>query len=132
MRLEKKVALIRAETAASAWRRRNSCERRRVCFITGRRKESWLAAVKEIGQNVTGVQGDVSNLDDLDRLSPKSNERKAKSTFVFANAGFAKFAIPGQDNRGALRLTFNANVKGLSLHGTEGAFRSCRMVPPSS
>jgi NAD(P)-dependent dehydrogenase (short-subunit alcohol dehydrogenase family) len=37
-------------------------------FITGRRDRELAAAVKEIGRNVIGVQGDVSNLGDLDRL----------------------------------------------------------------
>jgi NAD(P)-dependent dehydrogenase (short-subunit alcohol dehydrogenase family) len=37
-------------------------------FITGRRQNELDAAVNEIGKNVTGVQGDVSNLADLDRL----------------------------------------------------------------
>ena len=37
-------------------------------FITGRREAELAAAVKEIGRNVTGVQGDVANLGDLDRL----------------------------------------------------------------
>jgi len=36
-------------------------------FITGRREAELAAAVKEIGRNVTGMQGDVSNLGDLDR-----------------------------------------------------------------
>ena len=40
-------------------------------FITGRRKAELDAAAKEIGRNVTGVQGDVSNLADLDRLFDK-------------------------------------------------------------
>jgi NAD(P)-dependent dehydrogenase (short-subunit alcohol dehydrogenase family) len=37
-------------------------------FITGRRKEALDAAVTEIGNNVTAIQGDVANLSDLDRL----------------------------------------------------------------
>ena len=37
-------------------------------FITGRRQEALDEAVKLIGRNVTGVRGDASNLDDLDRL----------------------------------------------------------------
>jgi NAD(P)-dependent dehydrogenase (short-subunit alcohol dehydrogenase family) len=37
-------------------------------FMTGRREPELAAALKEIGRNVTGVQGDVSNLGDLDRL----------------------------------------------------------------
>ena len=40
-------------------------------FITGRRDPELAAAVKEIGKNVTGVQGDTSNLGDLDQLSRK-------------------------------------------------------------
>ena len=31
-------------------------------FITGRRQKELNEAVKQIGKNVTGVQGDVSNL----------------------------------------------------------------------
>ena len=37
-------------------------------FITGRGNAELAAAVKEIGHDATGVQGDVSNLSDLDRL----------------------------------------------------------------
>ena len=37
-------------------------------FITGRRQNDLDAAVKQIGKNVTAIQGDVSNLADLDRL----------------------------------------------------------------
>jgi NAD(P)-dependent dehydrogenase (short-subunit alcohol dehydrogenase family) len=37
-------------------------------FITGRRDQELARAVKEIGRNVTGVQGDVAKLADLDRL----------------------------------------------------------------
>ena len=37
-------------------------------LITGRRQSDLDAAVKQIGKNVTAIQGDVSNLADLDRL----------------------------------------------------------------
>ena len=37
-------------------------------FITGRRQSELNAAVRDIGKNVTDVQGDVSNLADLDRF----------------------------------------------------------------
>ena len=49
-------------------------------FITGRREPETAAAVEEIGRNVTGVQGDVSNLGDLDRLFAQSRGRRAGST----------------------------------------------------
>ena len=48
-------------------------------FITGRREPELAAAVKEIGKNVTGIQGDVSNLGDLDRLFAQINVRRASS-----------------------------------------------------
>ena len=65
-------------------------------FITGRRDPELAAAVKEIGRNVTGIQGDVSNLADLDRLFAQIKRQKDKLDVVFANAGIAKYATFGQ------------------------------------
>jgi len=59
-------------------------------FITGRRDEEVAAAVREIGRNVTGVRGDVSNLSDLDRLFAQIKREKGRLDVVFANAGIAK------------------------------------------
>src|SRR3981189_2414876 len=56
-------------------------------FITGRRETELAAAVKEIGRNVTSVQGDVSSLGDLDRLFAQIKREKGKLDIVFANAG---------------------------------------------
>src|SRR4030088_1767823 len=64
-------------------------------FITGRRDPELVAAVKEIGRNVTGVQGDVANLGDLDRLFARIKREKGKLDIVFANAGGAKLAPLG-------------------------------------
>src|SRR5690242_20959253 len=61
-------------------------------FITGRRDPELAAAVKEIGTNVTGVQGDVSNLGDLDRLLAQIKHEKDRLDIVFANAGVARYA----------------------------------------
>jgi NAD(P)-dependent dehydrogenase (short-subunit alcohol dehydrogenase family) len=55
-------------------------------FITGRRKAELDAAVKEIGNNVTGVQGDVANLADLDRLYAEVKVKKGRIDILFANA----------------------------------------------
>src|SRR3989442_5317563 len=68
----------------------------RYVFITGRRKPELDAAVNEIGENVTGVQGDVSNLTDLDRLFAQIKQEKGKLDIVFANAGIARYAPFGQ------------------------------------
>src|SRR2546427_1020163 len=82
-------------------------------FITGRRDPELTAAVKEIGRNVTGVRGDVSNLGDLDRLFAQIKREKAKLDIVFANAGVAKYAPLGKITEEHYDSIFNINVKGL-------------------
>jgi NAD(P)-dependent dehydrogenase (short-subunit alcohol dehydrogenase family) len=82
-------------------------------FITGRRDPELAAAVKEIGRNVTGVQGDVSNLGDLDRLFAQIKREKGKLDIVFANAGTAKYAPLGSITEDLYDSIFNINVKGL-------------------
>ncbi len=82
-------------------------------FITGRREPELAAAVKEIGRNVTGVQGDVSNLDDLDRLFAQIKREKGKLDIVFANAGVAEYALFGTITEEHYDSIFGINVKGL-------------------
>src|SRR5258708_1424148 len=82
-------------------------------FITGRRDAELAAAVKDIGRNVTGVQGDVSNLGDLDRLFTQIKREKGKLDIVFANAGVATCAPFGRITEDHFDSIFNINVKGL-------------------
>ena len=82
-------------------------------YITGRREQELTAAVKEIGRNVTGVQGDVSNLGDLDRLFAQVKREKGKLDIVFANAGVAKYAQLGSITEELYDSIFDINVKGL-------------------
>jgi NAD(P)-dependent dehydrogenase (short-subunit alcohol dehydrogenase family) len=82
-------------------------------FITGRREAELTAAVKEIGRNVTGVQGDVSNLADLDRLFDQIKQEKGKLDIVFANAGVARYAALGAITGEFFDSIFDANVKGV-------------------
>src|SRR5262244_2046003 len=82
-------------------------------FITGRRHPELAAAVKEIGRNVTGVQGDVSNLGDLDRLFAQIKREKGKLDIVFANAGFARYVPLGSITEELYDSTFDINVKGV-------------------
>src|ERR1700704_2521596 len=82
-------------------------------FITGRREPELAATVKEIGRNVTGVQGDVSNLADLDRLFEQIKREKGKLDIVFANAGVARFAALGTITEELYDSIFDINVKGL-------------------
>src|SRR5277367_4113883 len=82
-------------------------------FITGRRNAELAEAVKEIGHDVTGVQGDVSNLSDLDRLFEQIKRNKGKLDIVFANAGVAKYAHFGEISEELYDSIFDINVKGL-------------------
>src|SRR5437868_2410872 len=82
-------------------------------FITGRRKSELDAAVKEIGKNVTAVQGDVAKLDDLDRLFAQIKKEKGKIDILFANAGIAKYAPFGAITEELYDSIFDINVKGV-------------------
>ena len=83
-------------------------------FITGRRQSEVDAPVKQIGKdNVTSVQGDVSNLADLDRLYTKVKEQKNYVDILFANAGLGEVAPLEAITVAHFEKTFNVNVKGL-------------------
>ena len=82
-------------------------------FITGRRERELTTAVKEIGRSVTGVQSDVSKLDDLDRLFAQIKQEKDRLDVVFANAGIAKYARLGTITEDSYDSIFNINVKGV-------------------
>jgi NAD(P)-dependent dehydrogenase (short-subunit alcohol dehydrogenase family) len=82
-------------------------------FITGRRQSELDAAVKQIGKNVIGVQGDVSNLADLDRLYDTVKQQKGRIDVLFANAGVGEFVPLEAITEAHFDKTFNINVKGL-------------------
>jgi NAD(P)-dependent dehydrogenase (short-subunit alcohol dehydrogenase family) len=79
--------------------------------ITGRRQKELDAAVKAIGSNVTGVQGDIAKLDDLDRLY-EAVKAKGKLDIVFANAGIAEFSPLDKVTEEHFDKLFDVNVKG--------------------
>ena len=80
-------------------------------FITGRRRKELDEAVKAIGSNVTGVQGDVAKLSDLDRLY-ETIGKKGRLDIVFANAGLGEFSPLGSITEEFFDKLFNINVKG--------------------
>ena len=82
-------------------------------FITGRRQSELDTAVKQIGKNVSSVQGDISHLVDLDRLYAKVKEQKGNIDILFANAGVGEFALLGTITEAQFDKTFGINVKGL-------------------
>jgi NAD(P)-dependent dehydrogenase (short-subunit alcohol dehydrogenase family) len=80
-------------------------------FITGRRQKELDEAVKIIGGNVTGVRGDVANLEDLDRLY-ETVGAKGRIDVVFANAGIGEFASLEKISEDHFDKIFDVNVKG--------------------
>jgi NAD(P)-dependent dehydrogenase (short-subunit alcohol dehydrogenase family) len=81
-------------------------------FITGRRQKVLDQAVKAIGSNVTGVQGDVANLADLDRLYETVKATGRRIDVVFANAGIGEFLALGKITEEHFDKLFDTNVKG--------------------
>jgi NAD(P)-dependent dehydrogenase (short-subunit alcohol dehydrogenase family) len=116
-KLEGKVAVITGGTSGIglATAQRFASEGAYV-FIIGRRQSELDAAVKQIGKNnnnVTGVQGDVSNLADLDRLYATVKEQKGHIDILFANAGVGELVPLGEITEAHFDKTFGINVKGL-------------------
>jgi NAD(P)-dependent dehydrogenase (short-subunit alcohol dehydrogenase family) len=82
-------------------------------FITGRRKEELNKAVAEIGKNVTAIQGDVSNLADLDRVFQTVEKSKGKIDILFANAGVVEPTPTQAVTPEHYDKTFGINARGV-------------------
>jgi NAD(P)-dependent dehydrogenase (short-subunit alcohol dehydrogenase family) len=82
-------------------------------FITGRRPKVLDAAVTAIGSNVSGVQGDVAKVTELDRLYEVVKRTKGKIDILFANVGLGGFVPLGRITEDYYDTTFDINVKGL-------------------
>src|SRR5712691_10540394 len=82
-------------------------------FITGRRQSELDRARREIGRNVTTVQGDVANLDDLDRLYETVAAERGVVDIVFANAGFVELLTIDAVTPEHFDKTVNINMRGL-------------------
>lgn len=81
-------------------------------FITGRRQLELDKAKAEIGSNVTTVQGDISNLDDLDRLYAVVKKEKGSIDIIVANAGFVEMVDTANVTPTHFDKTFNINARG--------------------
>lgn len=82
-------------------------------FITGRRQKQLDLAVSEIGKNVIGIQSDVSNLADIDKIYNTVKDQKNHIDIIFANAGIAQFAPLEKISEEHFDKIFSINVKGL-------------------
>ena len=81
-------------------------------FITGRRQKELDEAVKSIGTNISGVQGDVAQSADLNRLYETIARVTGRIDIVFANAGVREFAPFGAVTEEHFDKLFNINVRG--------------------
>ncbi|MDF2455198.1 MAG: short-chain dehydrogenase/reductase [Cytophagaceae bacterium] len=81
-------------------------------FITGRRQAELDKAVKEIGTNVTGVQGDISNLQDLDKLYAKIKAEKGSIDIVVPCAAYVEIVPTIGVTSEHFDKTFSINAKG--------------------
>jgi len=112
-KLEGKVAVITGATSgmALATAKLFVAEGAYV-FITGRRQQQLDVAVKAIGRNVTGVQGDAGNLADLDRLYDTVRREKGRIDVLFASAGVGESVPIGEVTEAQFDHTFGVNVRG--------------------
>lgn len=113
MKLRNKIALITGGTSGLglATAKRFVAEGAYV-FITGRRQPELDAAVREIGENTTGIRGDIANLSDLDHLFATIKETKGRLDILFANAGGGAFVPLEQVTEDHFDKYFGINVKG--------------------
>src|ERR1700724_1951880 len=81
--------------------------------ITGRREKELKEAAAFIGRNVTTVAGDVSRLEDLDRLYAVVKEKHGHIDILFANAGGGTIAPLATATESHFDKIFDVNVKGL-------------------
>ena len=109
--LDGKVSLVTGGTSGIGLAAANALAREGShVYITGRRERELATAVQQIGSNVTSVQGDVSNAQDLDRLFAQFRGEKGKLDILFANAGIAKYAALGNITEELYDSIFNVNV----------------------
>src|ERR1700678_372632 len=80
--------------------------------ITGRREKELKEAAAFIKRNVTTVVGDVSRLEDLDRLYAVVKEKHGHIDILFANAGAGTIAPLAAATEAHFDQTFDVNVKG--------------------
>jgi NAD(P)-dependent dehydrogenase (short-subunit alcohol dehydrogenase family) len=112
-KLDGKVAAITGATSGMALASAKLfVEEGAYAFITGRRQENLDEAVKAIGRNVTGVQGDSANLADLDRFYETVKREKGYVDVVFASAGHGGRSPLGAITEEQFDAIFSLNTRG--------------------
>jgi NAD(P)-dependent dehydrogenase (short-subunit alcohol dehydrogenase family) len=82
-------------------------------FITGRRQSELDNAITSIGGNASAIQGDNSNLADLDRIYAAIKAQAGRIDVLAVNAGVYEFGTLGEITEEHFDKTFNTNVRGL-------------------
>lgn len=112
-RLEGKVALITGGTTGIG---RASLQefvsQGATVFVTGRRQAELDEAVALAGSGAIGIRGDISDMDDLDRIYSEIGEKAGYLDIVFANAGLGDFLPMGEITEEHFDRIFSVNVKG--------------------
>jgi NAD(P)-dependent dehydrogenase (short-subunit alcohol dehydrogenase family) len=113
-KLEGKIAVITGATSGIglATAKRFVSEGAYV-FITGLYQKDVDTAVSDIGKNVSGFQGDVSNFTDIDKMYDVVKDQKGHIDILFANAGIIEFAPLGKISEKHFDKIFDIDVKGL-------------------
>jgi NAD(P)-dependent dehydrogenase (short-subunit alcohol dehydrogenase family) len=112
-KLEGKVAVITGATSGMALATAKLfVEEGAYVYITGRRQGHLDEAVKAIGKNVKGIQGDAANLADLDKLFETVKAEKGSIDVLFASAGQGEFQQLGSITEEHYDKIFDLNVKG--------------------
>jgi NAD(P)-dependent dehydrogenase (short-subunit alcohol dehydrogenase family) len=112
-KLDNKVAVVTGGSSGMALASaKRFVEEGAYVFITGRRQDVLDEAVKVIGSNVTGVRGDASNLDDLDRLFGTVEREKGSIDVLYASAGTGEAALLGEITEEHFDAAFNLNTRG--------------------
>jgi NAD(P)-dependent dehydrogenase (short-subunit alcohol dehydrogenase family) len=113
-KLEGKIAVITGATSGIglATAKRFVSEGAYV-FLTGLYQKEIDEAISEIGKNVSGIQSDVSNLADIDKIYDVVKDQKGHLDILFANAGIIEFAPLGEISEEHFDKIFDIDVKGL-------------------
>jgi NAD(P)-dependent dehydrogenase (short-subunit alcohol dehydrogenase family) len=112
-KLEGKVAVITGGSSGMALASaKRFVEEGAYVFITGRRQKALDEAVRLIGRNVTGVRGDASNLEDLDRLFDTVKREKGRIDILYASAGWGEAVPLGEITEQHFDTVFDLNVRG--------------------
>jgi NAD(P)-dependent dehydrogenase (short-subunit alcohol dehydrogenase family) len=113
-KLEDKVALVTGGSAGIGLGiAKHFAEEGARVFIVGRRQSQLDQAVAAIGGNAEAIQGDISNLADLDRIYAIVDARAGRIDVLAVNAGVYELATLGEITEEQFDRTFNTDVRGL-------------------